>query len=269
MNFPFQLIAFDLDDTLLLPSGELSPRTAKVLHMLHQRGVVVTLASGRMLANMLPFVEMLDFAPALVSFNGAQVNLRADEPPLFHCPVPAALAAQIIDYAQERHLHLHFYHENRLFATRTDDWQARTYHELTGAHLEHEPDFERFRGVPATKMLIADTEERVNELMADCQQRFGHELTITRSKPIFLEILHPAVNKGEGFKALCRQLQIPLERTAAFGDAYNDYEMLQATGHAVAMSNAFDEVKAVAKEICPSNAEEGVAQTVERWLQEN
>jgi Cof subfamily protein (haloacid dehalogenase superfamily) len=202
MDFPYQLVAFDLDDTLLLPSGELSPRSIKALRELHRRKVTVALASGRMLANMLPFVDVLEFNPALVSFNGAQVNLSADEPPLYHCPVPPALAEQIIDFARERNLHLHFYYENRLYASRIDDWQAQTYHELTGATLEYEPTFERFRGSPSTKMLIADEPEKVAALLEECQERFGHELTITRSKPIFLEILHPSVNKGEGFKAL-------------------------------------------------------------------
>jgi Cof subfamily protein (haloacid dehalogenase superfamily) len=268
MTFPYKLVAFDLDDTLLQPGGTLSARSVNALRELHQRGVIVTLASGRMLATMLPFVEVLGFNPALVSFNGAQVNLSSDQPPLFHCPVPAPLAEQILDYAHERHLHVHFYHANRLFASRIDDWQAQTYRELTGADLELEPSFEHLRGQAATKMLIADTEEKIAELLADCQERFGHELTITRSKPIFLEFLHPSVNKGEGFKALCAQLNIALEETAAFGDAYNDLEMLRATGHAVAMENAYDEVKGVAKEICPSNTKDGVAQTIERWLRE-
>jgi hydroxymethylpyrimidine pyrophosphatase-like HAD family hydrolase len=65
---------------------------------------------------------------------------------------------------------------------------------------------------------------------------------------------------------LCRHLQIPLERTAAFGDAYNDYEMLQAAGYPVVMSNALEEIKPLAKEICPPNNEDGVAQVLERWL---
>ena len=61
---------------------------------------------------------------------------------------------------------------------------------------------------------------------------------------------------------------MPLERVAAFGDAYNDTEMLQAVGHAVVMDNALEDVKKFGAEVCPSNEEDGVAQTLERWLSE-
>jgi Cof subfamily protein (haloacid dehalogenase superfamily) len=264
-TFP-QLVAFDLDDTLLLPSGELSNRTLNAVRQLHKRGVLVVLASGRMLANMLPVAERLGFNPSIVSFNGAQVNLSSSQAALYHCPVPPALAERVIDWAFERDLHLHFYHDNRLFANRIDDWQARIYHEQTGAHLELESDFDRLRGLPATKLLIADEPERVEVLLGEAREVFGAELMLTRSKPIYLEFLHPTVNKGEGFKALCRHLDIPLSATAAFGDGYNDREMLQACGYAVVVYNGIEEIKALATLVCASNEEDGVAQVLEDWL---
>jgi len=266
MNFPYQLIAFDLDDTLLLPSGQLSDRSRRAVQQVHERGVIVALASGRMLANMLPIGELLGFETALVSFNGAQVNLSPSQPPLFHCPVPPALAERVIDFALQHDLHLHFYHDNRLYSSRVDDWQARLYHEHTGAHLEPAANFDRLRGLPATKLLIADEPERIEVLLGECSGLFGAELTLTRSKSIYLEFLHPTVNKGEGFKALCRHLEVPLSATAAFGDGYNDLEMLAAAGLAVAMKNGIEEIKSVADRVCASNADDGVAQVLEEWL---
>jgi Cof subfamily protein (haloacid dehalogenase superfamily) len=262
----YRLVAFDLDDTLLQPSGHISQRTVSVLRALHERGVIVALASGRMLATMLPIAERLGFAPALVSYNGAQVNLTSTTPPLYHCPVPAALAEQVIEYAQSRHVHLNFYHNDRLFCSRTDNWQSRVYHEQTGAILEYEPDLSRFRGIAPTKLVIIDGEEHVAQMLVECREQFGEQLTLTRSRPIYLEFLHRSVNKGEGFKALCHALDVPLETTAAFGDAYNDLEMLQAAGTSFAVENAVPEVKAVADRVIHSNQEEGVAQVLEELI---
>lgn len=263
-----RLLAFDLDDTLLRPSGELSPRTLAALEACHKRGVVIALASGRMLPTMTPIAEQLSWAPALVSYNGAQVNLSSDVPPLYHRPVPSGLSDRVLDYAAERNLHLHFYHDNRLFTTNLDDWKARIYREQTGATLELEPDFNRFRGLEPTKLIIVDEPERVAQMQIECGAMFKGELTVTRSKPIYLEFLHPSVDKGEGFKALCRALDVPLARTAAFGDSFNDLEMLQAAGESIAVENAIEEVKAVATRICPSNEDDGVAQVLEAWLNE-
>ncbi|HEX8834144.1 MAG TPA: HAD family hydrolase [Abditibacteriaceae bacterium] len=259
----YRLLSFDLDDTLLQPSGQISARACTALKALHDRGVVIALSSGRMLPTMLPIAEALDFEPALVSYNGAQVNLSASQSPLYHCPVPAALAERVIHYARERDVHLQFYHENRLFASHTDNWQARVYHEQTGAIVEYEPDFERFYGIEPTKLIIVDEPERVAQMLDECRELFHDELTLTRSKPIYLELLHPKVNKGEGFKALCRELNIPLAETAAFGDAFNDLEMLEAAGTAFAVDNAIPEVKAIADRVLPPNSEDGVAQFLE------
>jgi Cof subfamily protein (haloacid dehalogenase superfamily) len=264
-----RLLAFDLDDTLLLPSGELSTRSRDALSALHERGVIIALASGRMLPTMLPVAEALPFSPAIVSYNGGQVNLTSDTPPLYHRPVPAEIAARVLDYALERHLHLHFYHDDRLFTTDIDDWKARIYREQTGAHLEYEPDFNRFRGLEPTKMIIVDEPPQVEDMMHECSAMFGDAVTVTRSKPIYLEFLHPSVNKGAGFEALCRHLEIPLEQTAAFGDSFNDIEMLQLAGESIAVENAIPEVKAIVQRICPSNEENGVAQVLEAWLQED
>jgi hydroxymethylpyrimidine pyrophosphatase-like HAD family hydrolase len=59
---------------------------------------------------------------------------------------------------------------------------------------------------------------------------------------------------------------IDAAETVAFGDMPNDLEMLQWAGISVAMANAHAEVAAVAKEIGPHHADDGVAQVLERWF---
>jgi len=267
-SFRFDLVAFDLDDTLLRPGNELAGRTLQALIRLHGRGVRVCLASGRMLANMIPLAQMLPFEPSVVSFNGALAHASLSQQPIFHRPVPAALGARVIDWARERNLHLHFYEGSHLFTNRIDDWKARTYREQTGAILEYEPDFSRFREQQATKLLIVDEPDSIASMLRECREMFHGELTVTRSRPIYLEFLNRSVDKGRGVSELCKYLQVPMHRVAAFGDAYNDTEMLQAAGYAVVMENAVQEVKRFGAEVCPSNEEDGVAQVLERWLDE-
>ena len=69
--------------------------------------------------------------------------------------------------------------------------------------------------------------------------------------------------KLNGIKTLSAHFNIPLPEVIAFGDGYNDIEMLASCGAGVAMANAIDEAKAAAGYICGSNDEDGVA----RWLE--
>ena len=76
----------------------------------------------------------------------------------------------------------------------------------------------------------------------------------------FLTILHPEGDKAHALKKVMEYLERdPLDVTV-FGDSVNDIGMFKLAGTSVAVSNALDEVKAVADIILPhSNDEDGVA----------
>ena len=57
---------------------------------------------------------------------------------------------------------------------------------------------------------------------------------------------------------------VQLENVAAFGDNYNDIEMLESVGYGVAVGNARQEVKNAAQYVTSHHKEDGVA----RWLQQ-
>jgi hydroxymethylpyrimidine pyrophosphatase-like HAD family hydrolase len=56
------------------------------------------------------------------------------------------------------------------------------------------------------------------------------------------------------------------ENCMAFGDGMNDFTMVEAAGLGIAMANAEPEVKRVAKDMVPSNDEDGVARGIEKWI---
>ncbi|MDR0963765.1 MAG: HAD family hydrolase, partial [Clostridium sp.] len=80
-----------------------------------------------------------------------------------------------------------------------------------------------------------------------------------------VDILPVSATKWNAIRLLAKEWSIDLSEIAAFGDDYNDIEMLKNCGVGVAVANALDEVKAVANYICDSNDEDGVA----RWLESN
>ena len=72
-------------------------------------------------------------------------------------------------------------------------------------------------------------------------------------------------DKWRGVKALAAHFGIDLKKAAAFGDDYNDADMLRFCGVGVAVANAIDEAKAAADYVCDSNDNDGVA----KWLEEH
>jgi 5-amino-6-(5-phospho-D-ribitylamino)uracil phosphatase len=72
-------------------------------------------------------------------------------------------------------------------------------------------------------------------------------------------------SKAGGMAALAKQFGLPLRQVKAIGDNNNDIEMLQCAGWGVAMGQAPQAVKAAARAITASNADDGAARAIERY----
>jgi 3-deoxy-D-manno-octulosonate 8-phosphate phosphatase KdsC-like HAD superfamily phosphatase len=83
---------------------------------------------------------------------------------------------------------------------------------------------------------------------------------------MFLEFLAPGVNKGRAVRYLARRLGVDLRDVLAIGDQRNDIEMLLEAGTGVAMADAPEAVRAVARIVAPPLADEGAAQVLEELL---
>ena len=82
------------------------------------------------------------------------------------------------------------------------------------------------------------------------------------------DVMSKSASKGNAMKAVQKLLNIAPEECIAFGDHLNDLELLTACGRTFAPENAQPEIKAIAGEIIPSNADMGVLFTLKRLLQE-
>ena len=91
-------------------------------------------------------------------------------------------------------------------------------------------------------------------------------VTLTSSFDHNLEIGGATTSKADAIKVLCGGFGVSLENVMACGDSPNDLAMLTAAGFPVAVGNAKDELKAVAKYIAPTNDEDGVAEAIEKFV---
>lgn len=101
--------------------------------------------------------------------------------------------------------------------------------------------------------------------MTSVQQSFSNhlleshpELSLTTALPFVLEIVQKSINKSVALKHFCHQFQCNENQVLAFGDGMNDLEMLGTAGFGVAMGNADERIKTVAKYVTLSNNEGGV-----------
>jgi hydroxymethylpyrimidine pyrophosphatase-like HAD family hydrolase len=117
--------------------------------------------------------------------------------------------------------------------------------------------------------MVMGDEEKVQQISTFLSDNFSDDLHLYRSKPTYLEIAHKSISKLSGIDYLLdNHFQTTRERSLAFGDNYNDLEMIANLGHGVAVGNAKDEVKAAADQIADTGKNDGVAKTLEEIFTE-
>jgi Cof subfamily protein (haloacid dehalogenase superfamily) len=120
---------------------------------------------------------------------------------------------------------------------------------------------------PSKIMLITREDEQTKPLRS-IANLIKPLSTATFSKPNYLEIIPIGVNKAEALATVAQSLGVELSQSAAIGDGLNDLELLREVGLGIAMGNASETVKSAAKWVTGTNDEEGVAQAVQRLVNE-
>jgi len=261
-----KLVAIDLDDTLLDSGLSISPRCAADIEKMRQKGVLVTLATGRMYRSALPYALQLGMNIPLITYQGALVKDSLSGEVLYFRPV-GELATTVMEFLREQGVYFHTYFNDQL-CVESDTPEASAYSQLAGVELTFMPDLvEASRYQPALKiMAISHDIKLLDPVEADLKALFGQDLYITRSKLHYLEIMHRDANKARALQLVAEHYGIEQADVLAIGDSYNDIAMLKWAGIGVAVANAPQMVKAAADYVTASNDEDGVAEALEKWV---
>ncbi len=249
----------DLDDTLLNEHHQMTDRTVAALRRLLSMGVKVILASGRSAASVRAFVKQVGTPWPYIGANGAQIMSAETHLPLALDEVPLDLARETLRWFEARGVYIQYYKGDDWFFEKrnriSDDYGLSTG--ILGTEL----------GKPLSaciqydtpKLLAIEDAANVPALRAEAQRVFGERLSITTSKPNFIEITSPTATKGNAVRKLAGMIGLTPETTACAGDSLNDLTMLAWSKWPLSVENARDEVKGVAWRVGGHASRDGMA----------
>ena len=256
----YQLLALDLDDTLLNKKNKLSKKTVEVIEKIKDKGVTVTIATGRMLTSSLPYIKKLNIQVPVITYNGAYVRDIQKQKTIYHQPLSQQTAEGLIRDAQKENLHVNYYHEDKLYVTERNRLSA-LYEDIAGVQAKEVKSFAEFKGKQPTKILIIeDDQEKKERFFNYCKEKYKGKAEIKKSKEYFIEFTDNGVSKGRSLAELADDYLIPQEKVVAIGDGWNDADMIEWAGLGIAMGNASPGVQEKADLIAPDHDNEGVAE---------
>ncbi len=266
-----QIVALDLDDTLLKHDLTISDYTISVLQKLVEKGIYVMLCSGRIDDAMLPYVRQLDVAGNeygryMITQNGTNIldlHLRLS---IYSHQLEYEIAMHVYNLLKEYDVTAHVYDSSFIYTYKFTDWGDRDA-QLSGLQKELIEDYPEFLKKGFPKMVIPGDPEVLKTLEARLREEIGDQSVIFTSKPFFLEVLPKNAGKGEALVWIANELNIPIENVMSFGDSMNDESMMKLTGKSVAMINGLDCIKDIAVFNTEySNDDDGVARFLEKFV---
>lgn len=239
-----------------------------VLRELERKGVTVVLSTARPPRSVHPLASELGLTGPVIAYNGALAFDLATRRTLFHHPIPRPTALQVLCMVRALSTRINVGLElaDEWHVDRMDDhlraYLAAGYEPPTMGDVEHAITATN-RGVSKIYFVASP------EVRALAEERFakaGLNITVTSSGAGMVEIIAPGTNKGAALHGLARVLGIPTEQTLAVGDEENDIPALVTAGLGIAMGNAAPSVKAAARAVTASNAEDGWARAMEEYV---
>jgi 5-amino-6-(5-phospho-D-ribitylamino)uracil phosphatase len=274
-----QLFVSDLDGTLLNPRASLTPFAREALCRLLGDGLLLTVASARSVNTIAPLLEGVPLRLPLIEFNGAYItDLKTRECLTCHA-VRVDIAEQVIRWALEHKvppfLSTHTSRGQQLYPPLRPTnpgmiWYESRRKAARDPRLRPATDPFSVLNEDVVALTLIGQQQVLLEIECMVQQRFpGNAQTLCYENMYnpgwhWLTVQSPLATKAHALRELASNLGIELANTTAFGDEINDIPMFKAVGRGVAVANAVDALKAVAREVIGPHHEDSVVRYLMR-----
>ena len=273
-----QLLALDVDGTLFGTDGKVTPASVEAIRRAQEKGVQVVLASGRDYDG-LPWNQLKDVQiDYVITTNGSAVYRTKDRKCLKEECLDKEKMIPLFEYILSKEVYLSVFIDGVNYTPT----QCFPYVEKMIV-----PDYVKTAlRTKANRMedmisYLRKNDAKIQKATLNFQYQDGEYLNREEVKAHLescpdinvvdggfsnLEFTKTGVCKATGLKMLADYLNVPIENVMAIGDSENDIEMIEAAGYGIAMENALESVKAVAKDVTLSNDEDGVAAAIKKYI---
>ena len=261
-----RMVALDIDGTLLAPGVDTlavpDAAMTEAVHNLHEAGIVVVLATGRMYPGTLHIAKHLNIDQPLICQQGASVH-NFDGTLRHGCAIEPEIALELIDYAASHGWPLAWFDSIRYLVT-SDSPAARFFADVSQVKMEIHPE-PQASGVRPTGIDIISTREISPEVHVLLEARYGARITLL-DFPGVTAVHAPDASKGNAVTQLARELGITLDEVLAIGDSVNDVSMLSVAGHSAAPAHCDRYARESADEILTGEGVSGVTSRLRELL---
>lgn len=253
-------IFMDMDGTVLKSDHKtISENLKNKLKELNKKGVKIVIATGRTFTSIVPYIKELEIKEPVITYNGAKIVDSNNGKIIFEKPLSLLEMEKVIEVSRIEGVHLNLYINDQLIIENESD-EGKNYSKKAGIPYKvlNFDNILKEKNL-STKGLYLGEIEKLKTIKEKLEKEV-EELNLVFSQPTYLEILNKEANKGSAVLEMLKMFDISPEEAMAFGDQWNDLEMLKTVKYGYLMGNATDELKKhfEKEKITLTNDEDGI-----------
>jgi Cof subfamily protein (haloacid dehalogenase superfamily) len=251
-----KMIVMDLDGTLLTNDKNISSYTCSMLEKCKSNGIKIVIATARSEKSAKRCIDLIK--PDIMILNGGALVINNNGDSIYKKLLSIKTSDGIINEC------IH----NKNIGDLTVETDINYY--VSYKDPAYHPDYIHGKYYDFSEPLSQETYKITVEIFdretaLDIGNKFKECNLISFSGENWHRFAHKEAEKMAAIEAISKNENIAISDIIAFGDDYNDIEMIQKCGIGVAMENGIDEIKKITKYICGNNNEDGVG----KWIEEN
>jgi Cof subfamily protein (haloacid dehalogenase superfamily) len=266
MSSQIKLIALDIDGTIMDNKFQISDRVKNTVSRAIKSNIYVVIATGRMYSATVPIASELGINTPLITYQGSIVREFCERDDiLLSYNVTPELSSIIIKELRNFNTQINLYLDDELFI---EDESAILKEYAVKRHIVYHKvnSFSNIIDLKPTKILaMAKDPTEADKIRDYLFNKYSDILYITKSTPVYVEIVNKEASKGKAVSFLADKWGINKPEIMVIGDQDNDSDMLEAAGLPVAMGNGTEKLKSIAKYITDTVDNDGAAIAIEKF----
>lgn len=269
-----KLLCMDMDGTLLNSKGEISKRNIEAIKKAHEKGVKVTICTGRIFTSARYYADLIGIKVPIIATNGSYIREKDRDEIIYKSVLGKRKCKEILRVLRNYGIYPHYNTSNIVF-TEKIIYSSQSYTNMNKTlpknrqiDIQIVEDWEEIFDKYEQEILkcICIDKDREKIIAAKKELLKNEELTVVSSSMDNFEVMSKGVSKGRAVEVLAGFYNIKQDEIMCIGDNENDISMISYAGMGVAMGNGEEFVMKAANYVTDTNDEDGVAKAIEKLI---
>ncbi len=265
MKYP--LFISDFDNTLGHAPGNIADEDILAIREFSAKGGKFVICTGRMFSSIRQICKKYSLKGLVVSYQGAMINDIETGDSLFSSGIEYNLATDVVKRLMSEGFDTMVDINDTLYFDRrtplTEFYEKAT--DIRGLLINSVPNFLQEQKKIVLKVCGLGDKDMVESVVDKLNDEYCGQVIFNSGSSHLIEVVNPTCSKGVAVKFIADYYNIPYNQTIAVGDSTNDIELLNGAWHGVAVGDAKDALKKIAKEITVPYAQHPVSTLLKKY----